>query len=70
MFLGMANFYYIFVPRLSLLMSPLSKAMAGKKKNNKVTWTQPLQRAFEDTKAALCCATNLVHVHRPHHQRQ
>ena len=42
-YIGMVNFYYRFVPRLSLLMGPLSQATAKKKKNDKVTWTEPMQ---------------------------
>ena len=59
-YIGMVNFYYRYIPRLSQLMSPLSRATSGKK-NNKITWTKPMQNAFRDNKAAPCRATHLVY---------
>ena len=41
-FCGMANFYYRFVPCLSLLMELLFKVTAGAKKGDKIEWTNPL----------------------------
>ena len=58
----MANFYYHFVPHLSLTMEPLFRATASAKKGDKIDWTLPMEKAFKATKLALCNATNLVHL--------
>ena len=44
------QFYNRFVPRINLLMSPLFKATAGKKKNEAVPWTPQLEEAFSAAK--------------------
>lgn len=66
-FVGMANFYHRFVPSCAHTMVPLYDAIAGNRKNNKaikaatVQWSAAMDKAFEDTKAALSNAVMLAH---------
>ena len=58
-FLGMVNFYNIFVPHAAALMVPLYSISHAKGKD--FQWTESLQSAFDATKQALASATLLVH---------
>ena len=60
-FCGMVNFYKKFVPQLSVIMAPLFKSSAGKKKKDLIVWDDDLSCAFTKTKEALSSATMLVH---------
>ena len=59
-FLGMVNFYHRFIPRAAQLMQPLHEALKGKP-THAVDWTEGMDKAFADTKAALAQATMLAH---------
>ena len=58
-YLGMVNFYHIFVPSAAALMQPLYKAIDMKHKL--LVWTSELDAAFRQSKEALTKATMLVH---------
>ena len=58
-FVGMVNFYHRFIPAAAQLMSPLYTALAGKPKT--LVWSIAMEKAFQDTKAALAGATLLTH---------
>ena len=60
-FVGMIQFYNRFIPRVNLLMSPLFKAMAGKKKSETIQWTPELESTFVKAKSALSSASMLRH---------
>ena len=60
-FTGLVQFYNRFVPRINLLMSPLFKATAGKKRSETVPWSPQLEEAFSAAKSALASATMLHH---------
>merc|ERR1712107_661326 len=60
-FVGMLQFYNRFIPRINLLMAPLFKEMAGRKKQEPVHWTPELKTTFSKAKAALASASLLRH---------
>ena len=49
-FLGMINFYRLFLPGIARTLRPLTDALAG---NPRVNWSQELQDAFDRAKSAL-----------------
>uniref|UniRef100_A0A8C5DEF6 Gypsy retrotransposon integrase-like protein 1 n=1 Tax=Gouania willdenowi TaxID=441366 RepID=A0A8C5DEF6_GOUWI len=60
-FLGMVTFYHRFIRQAAHIMRPLYEALKGRAPNQDIDWTTERAKAFEDTKAALCQATMLVH---------
>ena len=60
-FLGMLNFYHIFVPHIAGICQPLTDLLAGKKKRAPLVLEEQHRRAFIDAKNALADATFLVH---------
>ena len=58
-FVGMVNFYHRFIPAASQLMSPFYAALVGKPKTS--VWSIAMEKAFQDTKAALAGAALLTH---------
>ena len=58
-FIGMINFYHIFVPHAAELMKPLYRALKGSPRPKTLDWTQELNKAFEEAKNALSQATLL-----------
>ena len=60
-FIGMINFYHIFVPHAAELMKPFSGALKGSPRPKTLDWTQELNKAFDVAKNALSQATLLHH---------
>ena len=60
-FIGMINFYHIFVPHAAELMKPLYQALSGKPRPKELEWTEDMGRAFNASKNALSQATLLHH---------
>ena len=60
-FIGMINFYRIFVPHAAKLMKPLYKALTRSPRSKTLDWTQELNKAFEEAKTALSQTTLLHH---------
>ncbi|BHF73780.1 hypothetical protein SprV_0401686300 [Sparganum proliferum] len=58
-FLGMVNYYHRFLPNGATILQPLNSLLAHSKKT--VVMTEEAVRSFNDVKAALACATALVH---------
>ena len=52
-FIGMINFYHIFVPHAAELMKPLYQALSGKPRPKELVWTEDMGRAFNASKNAL-----------------
>ena len=59
-FLGMINFYNIFVPNATKIMKPLYEATAAKQKKH-LEWNDDMNRAFNEAKTNLARATILRH---------
>ena len=57
-FLGMLNFYGIFIPNLSTILAPLNVLL---RKNTEFTWNTPQQKAFNMAKQCLISAPVVVH---------
>lgn len=62
-FLGMINFYRIFIPHAAHEQAPLYAFLKGKPKkdNSVITWTPETTNAFELCKTRLIEATRLIH---------
>ena len=60
-FIGMINFYHIFVPHAAELMKLLYRVLTGSPRPKTLDWTQELNKAFEEAKNALSQATLLHH---------
>lgn len=60
-FVGMVNFYHRFLPHAAGTMQPLFRALAGKPKPSEFSWSEDMEHAFQEIKAALAEATLLVH---------
>lgn len=57
-FLGMITFYTKFIPKLSLILSPMYQLL---KKDTKWCWNLACKQAFEKSKNAICSAKVLTH---------
>ena len=57
----MVTFYHRFIRQAAHVMRPLYEALKDKSPNQDVDWTAEREKAFEDTKNALCQAAMLVH---------
>ena len=61
-FVGMVNFYLLFIPSAARIMEPLFSALSGKANSLKLlVWTNDTLRAFQDAKTALIESTMLAH---------
>ena len=60
-FIGMVNFYHIFVPKAAEMIKPLYQALTGKPQPKTLTWSQEMDEAFQAAKDALSEATLLHH---------
>lgn len=60
-FTGLVQFYNQFVSSINLLMSPLCKAVAGKKQLEAILWIPKLKQAFTTARSSLATATMLHH---------
>ena len=60
-FIGMVNFYHIFVPKAAEMMKLLYQALTGKPRPKTLTWSQEMDRVFQAAKDALSKATLLQH---------
>ena len=60
-FVGMVNFYHVFVPRAAEVMKPLYKALSVKPRPKELEWTSELDLAFQKAKRLLAEATLLHH---------
>ena len=60
-FIGMVNFYHVFVPHAAEVMKPLYGALSGKPHPKVLNWTTEMTRAFEEAKNQLAHATLLHH---------
>jgi hypothetical protein len=61
-FLGVVNFYRRFLPAAAHMLRPLTDALrGGLKPAAQITWTEEMQKAFGDVKAALCKTVQLAH---------
>ena len=60
-FVGMVNFYHVFVPKAAEVMKPLYKALSTKPRPKELDWTPELDLAFRKAKQLLADATLLHH---------
>ena len=60
-FLGMINFYRLFLPKAAHFQAPLHAALSGLKGPQPIEWTPALLEAFEACKQSLGEATLLAH---------
>ena len=60
-FVGMVNFYHVFVPKAAEVMKPLYKALSAKPQPKELEWTSELDLAFQTAKRLLAEATLLHH---------
>ena len=60
-FIGMLQFYNKYLPKINLVLRPLFDEIAGKKKAEKVNWSEHLDHSFQQAKSALSSATLLSH---------
>lgn len=60
-FLGMVTFYHRFIRQAANIMRPLYEALKDKTPKQDIDWTAERDKAFCDTKAALCGAAMLAH---------
>ena len=60
-FIGMINFYHIFIPKAAELMRPLYQALAGKPRPKSIQWNGSMEQAFTAAKEALANAAMLRH---------
>ena len=60
-FVGMVNFYHVFVPKAAEVMKPLYKALSTKPRPKELDWTSELDHAFQEAKRLLADATLLHH---------
>ncbi|CAK8686304.1 unnamed protein product [Clavelina lepadiformis] len=59
-FLGMVNFYRRFLPNAAGIQDPLNKLLGTGSGRRRVIWTPIARQAFQETKQALCEATQLA----------
>ncbi|GFU46134.1 retrovirus-related Pol polyprotein from transposon 17.6 [Trichonephila clavipes] len=52
-FLGLVGYYSHYIPNYSTIASPLTDALKGKIKKEKITWDEKREKAFEELKAKL-----------------
>ncbi|GFT58084.1 retrovirus-related Pol polyprotein from transposon 297 [Trichonephila clavipes] len=52
-FLGLVGYYSHYIPNYSTIASPLTDALKGKIKKEKITWDEKCRKAFEELKAKL-----------------
>ncbi|GFW99778.1 retrovirus-related Pol polyprotein from transposon 297 [Trichonephila clavipes] len=52
-FLGLVGYYSHYIPNYSTIASPLTGALKGKIKKEKITWDEKCGKAFEELKAKL-----------------
>ncbi|GFV81610.1 hypothetical protein TNCV_1702671 [Trichonephila clavipes] len=52
-FLGLVGYYSHYIPNYSTIASPLTDALKGKIKKEKITWDEKCEKAFEELKAKL-----------------
>ncbi|GFY29319.1 retrovirus-related Pol polyprotein from transposon 297 [Trichonephila clavipes] len=52
-FLGLVGYYSHYIPNYSTIASPLTDALRGKIKKEKITWDEKCGKAFEELKAKL-----------------
>ncbi|GFX76395.1 retrovirus-related Pol polyprotein from transposon 297 [Trichonephila clavipes] len=52
-FLGLVGYYSHYIPNYSTIASPLTDALKGKIKKEKITWNEKCGKAFEELKAKL-----------------
>ena len=60
-FVGMVNFYHVFVPGAAEVMKPLYKTLSVKPRPKELEWTSELDLAFQKAKRLLADATLLHH---------
>ena len=60
-FVGMVNFYHVFVPKAAEVMKPLYKTLSTKPRPKELDWTSELDLAFQKAKRLLADATLLHH---------
>jgi len=60
-FVGMVNFYHVFVPKAAEIMKPLYQALSAKPRPKELDWTPGLDHAFQEAKRLLASATLLHH---------
>lgn len=59
-FVGMCSWYRRFIPHFSALLAPINNLLSGKKKGQKITWTQEAEKSYRDVKQALVSAPILA----------
>ena len=60
-FVGMINFYHVFIPKAAEVMKPLYKTLSIKPRPKELEWTSELDLAFQKAKRLLADATLLHH---------
>ena len=68
-FIGMINFYHVFIPKAAEMMPLLYQALTGKPRLKSIELNDDMNKAFKVAKQALATATMLRHP-EPKHQRQ
>ena len=60
-FIGMMNFYHVFIPKAADIMKPLYRALSGTPRPKDLEWSSELDHAFNQAKQQLADATLLHH---------
>ncbi|MEC9123562.1 MAG: RNase H-like domain-containing protein, partial [Verrucomicrobiota bacterium] len=60
-FIGMMNFYHVFIPKAAEVMKPLYQALSGTPRPKDLEWSAELDQAFVQAKEHLAGATLLHH---------
>ena len=60
-FIGMMNFYHVFIPKAAEVMKPLYQALSGTPRTKDLEWSTELDHAFVQAKEHLAGATLLHH---------
>jgi hypothetical protein len=60
-FIGMVNFYHVFVPKAANIMKPLYGVLSGSPRPKELSWSPELDKAFNLAKHQLAAATLLHH---------
>ena len=60
-FIGMVNFYHVFIPNAADILKPLYEALSGNPRPKELHWSSEMDQAFNEAKRRLVNATLLHH---------
>lgn len=59
-FMGMCSWYRRFVPNFATISAPINSLIKGRRKSQKITWTEEAEKSFRELKQALVSAPVLA----------